>query len=169
MKIRDAFGEFANNLSDQDDRPPPMVRSTTDAEATSAVESVAEDAPYENLPVLSKEDLPPRSSEFLGNRARPEYCFGFLYEVPSITYFNAGKSASCRAVRLDRVARDDCHLGADRIRHSRSTLPARCRMAHPGVGSGLMFQFGVDLAADEDDHCGDPHPGTGLIQRSQMP
>ena len=58
-KIRDAVGEFANDLSDQDDRPPPKVRSTTDAEATSAVESVAEDAPYENLPVLSKEDLPP--------------------------------------------------------------------------------------------------------------
>jgi predicted PurR-regulated permease PerM len=59
LKIRDAVGEFANNLSDQDDRPPPKVRSTTDAEATSAVESVAEDAPYENLPVLSKADLPP--------------------------------------------------------------------------------------------------------------
>jgi predicted PurR-regulated permease PerM len=59
LKIRDAVGEFANNLSDQDDRLPPKVRSTTDAEATSAVESVAEDAPYENLPVLSKEDLPP--------------------------------------------------------------------------------------------------------------
>jgi predicted PurR-regulated permease PerM len=59
LKIKDAVGEFANNLSDQDDRPPPKVRSTTDAEATSAVESVAEDAPYENLPVLSKEDLPP--------------------------------------------------------------------------------------------------------------
>jgi hypothetical protein len=36
----------------------PKVRSTTDAEATSAVETVAEDAPYENLPVLSKEELP---------------------------------------------------------------------------------------------------------------
>jgi predicted PurR-regulated permease PerM len=58
-KIRDAVSEFANNLSDQDDRPPPKVRSTTDTEATSAVETVAEDAPYENLPVLSKEDLPP--------------------------------------------------------------------------------------------------------------
>jgi predicted PurR-regulated permease PerM len=57
--IRDAVSEFANNLSDQDDRPLPKVRSTTDAEATSAVETVAEDAPYENLPVLSKEDLPP--------------------------------------------------------------------------------------------------------------
>src|ERR1700704_2776190 len=33
-KIRDAVSEFANNLSDQDDRPLPKVRSTTDAEAT---------------------------------------------------------------------------------------------------------------------------------------
>ena len=58
-KIRDAVAEFANDLSDQDDRAPPKVRSTTDPEATSAVESVAENAPYENLPVLSKLDLPP--------------------------------------------------------------------------------------------------------------
>ena len=58
-KIRDAVSEFANNLSDQDDRPLPKVSSTTDLEATSAVETVAEDAPYENLPVLNKEDLPP--------------------------------------------------------------------------------------------------------------
>src|SRR5258707_162757 len=58
-KIRDAVSEFTNNLSDQDDRLPPKVRSTTDAEATSAVESVAEDAPYEDLPVLSKGELPP--------------------------------------------------------------------------------------------------------------
>lgn len=57
-KIRDAAIEFANNLSDQDDRPAPKVRSTSDAEATSAVESVAEDAPYANLPIVSKEDLP---------------------------------------------------------------------------------------------------------------
>src|SRR5712672_90860 len=58
-KIRDAVSEFTNNLSDQDDRLPPKVRSTTDAEATSAVESVAEDALYEDLPVLSKGELPP--------------------------------------------------------------------------------------------------------------
>jgi hypothetical protein len=57
-KIRDAVSEFANNLSDQEDRVPPQVNSTTDAEATSAVESVAADAPYENLPILSKEYLP---------------------------------------------------------------------------------------------------------------
>jgi hypothetical protein len=58
-KIREAVREFANDLSDQDDRPPPKVSSTTDAEATSAVESVAENAPFENLPILRKEDLPP--------------------------------------------------------------------------------------------------------------
>jgi predicted PurR-regulated permease PerM len=58
MKIREAVREFANDLSDQDDRPPPKVSSTSDAEATSAVESVAEDAPFENLPILRKEDLP---------------------------------------------------------------------------------------------------------------
>jgi predicted PurR-regulated permease PerM len=57
--IRDAVIEFANNISDQDDRSLPKVNSTTDAEATSAVETVAEDAPYENVPILSKKDLPP--------------------------------------------------------------------------------------------------------------
>jgi predicted PurR-regulated permease PerM len=58
MKIRDAVGEFSNNLSDQEDRPPPMVRTTSDAEATSAVEGIAEDA-GDDVPVLRKEDLPP--------------------------------------------------------------------------------------------------------------
>jgi predicted PurR-regulated permease PerM len=58
-KIRDAVREFANDLSDQDDRPPPKVRSTTDAEASSAVQSVREDSPYEDLPVLNKDELPP--------------------------------------------------------------------------------------------------------------
>ena len=57
-KIRDAVSEFANNISEQDDRPPPKVNSTTDVEATSAVETVAENAPYENLPVLVKKICP---------------------------------------------------------------------------------------------------------------
>jgi predicted PurR-regulated permease PerM len=57
-KIRDAVSEFANNLSEQEDRAPPQLNATTDAEATSAVASVAADAPYENLPILSKQDLP---------------------------------------------------------------------------------------------------------------
>jgi predicted PurR-regulated permease PerM len=62
-KIRDAVSEFANDLSDQDDRPPPKARTTTDAEATSAVESVADNSPYEDLPVLNKDEL---SSEWRG-------------------------------------------------------------------------------------------------------
>ena len=62
-KIRDAVSEFASDLSDQDDRPPPKARSTTDAEAASAVESVADNSPYENLPVLNKDEL---SSEWRG-------------------------------------------------------------------------------------------------------
>jgi predicted PurR-regulated permease PerM len=57
-KIRDSVSEFANNLSEQEDRVPPKVNATTDIEATSAVESVAPDAPYENLPILAKQDLP---------------------------------------------------------------------------------------------------------------
>jgi hypothetical protein len=62
-KIRDAVREFAGDLADQDERPPTKVNLTTDAEASSAVESVAENAAHENLPVVSKEDLP---SDWLG-------------------------------------------------------------------------------------------------------
>lgn len=58
VKIRDAVREFASDLDDQDDRPPTKIHPTTDAEASSAVESVAEDAVHEHLPVLSKESLP---------------------------------------------------------------------------------------------------------------
>jgi predicted PurR-regulated permease PerM len=47
-KIRDAVSEFVSDLADQDDRPPTKVHLTTDAEASSAVESVAEDAVHEN-------------------------------------------------------------------------------------------------------------------------
>src|SRR3984893_4362865 len=60
LRIRDTVLEFTADLSDQTDRPLRKVNSTTDAEATSAVETVAEDAPYENLPILSKENLPPQ-------------------------------------------------------------------------------------------------------------
>ena len=61
--IRDAVREFAGDLADQDERPPTKVHLTNDAEASSAVESVAEDAAHENLPVISREDLP---SDWLG-------------------------------------------------------------------------------------------------------
>ena len=58
-KIRDAVTEFTGDLSDQDDRPPAKGNSTTDAEASSAVESVAENAVSEHLLVISKDSLPP--------------------------------------------------------------------------------------------------------------
>src|SRR3954447_6535392 len=58
-KIRDAVSEFVGDLADEDDRPPTKVNSTTDAEASSAVESVAENAEDEKLPILAKNSLPP--------------------------------------------------------------------------------------------------------------
>ncbi|HXI04802.1 MAG: AI-2E family transporter [Bradyrhizobium sp.] len=58
-KIRDAVGEFVSDLSSPDDRPPPRSAPTTDAEASSAVESVTENPVNENLLVLGKEALPP--------------------------------------------------------------------------------------------------------------
>src|SRR5450432_3619497 len=58
-KIRDAVSEFASDVSDQDAQPAGKDHLTTDAEASSAVESVAENAVHEDLPILSKENLPP--------------------------------------------------------------------------------------------------------------
>lgn len=58
-KIRDAVSEFASDLSDQDDRPPAKRELTTDAEASSAVESVGENTATEDLPILDRETLPP--------------------------------------------------------------------------------------------------------------
>ncbi|WP_247973897.1 AI-2E family transporter [Bradyrhizobium sp. 195] len=58
IKIKDSVIEFTNNLSERDDRPPPKSKPTNDVEAASALETVAEDAPFENLPVLRKQDLP---------------------------------------------------------------------------------------------------------------
>ncbi|TQF27899.1 transporter [Bradyrhizobium sp. UNPF46] len=58
-KIRDAVSEFAADLADQDERPPTKSSSTTDAEASSAVEGVAENAANEHLPYLRRESLPP--------------------------------------------------------------------------------------------------------------
>ena len=57
-KIRDAVSEFTSDLSDQDDRPPAKSNSTSDAEAWSAVEAVAENAVNERLPYLRRETLP---------------------------------------------------------------------------------------------------------------
>jgi hypothetical protein len=59
LKIRDAVSEFVADLADQDDRPPTRSSSTTDAEASSAVEGIAENAANERLPYLRRETLPP--------------------------------------------------------------------------------------------------------------
>ncbi|MBR0951995.1 AI-2E family transporter [Bradyrhizobium canariense] len=59
IKIRDAVREFSGDVADQDDKASERIQLTTDAEASSAVESVAVTAADENLPVISKEDLPP--------------------------------------------------------------------------------------------------------------
>jgi predicted PurR-regulated permease PerM len=59
VKIRDAIGEFAADLSERDDDPPLIDNPTVDAEASSAIESVSENNPNENLPVLGKESLRP--------------------------------------------------------------------------------------------------------------
>jgi hypothetical protein len=48
---------IANDLAEQDQRPPVKASSTTDAEASSALESVAEDAAYENLPASAKQNF----------------------------------------------------------------------------------------------------------------
>ena len=61
-KIRDAVSEFASDVSEQDDRPPLKEQLTTDAEASSAVESVAVNSVHELLPVISKDTLPPEWS-----------------------------------------------------------------------------------------------------------
>src|SRR5579872_3969224 len=58
-KLRDAVTEFAGDVADQDDRPATKVHLTTDTEASSAVESVAENAVHEHLPVLRTEELGP--------------------------------------------------------------------------------------------------------------
>ena len=59
LKIRDAVSEFVSDLSERDDDVPLIANSTTDAEASSAIESVSKNAPNETLPVLSRESLPP--------------------------------------------------------------------------------------------------------------
>jgi hypothetical protein len=59
LKIRDTVFEFVNDLSDQPDHKPSGEQSTEDAEAVAAVENVAADPEYAELPVLQKADLAP--------------------------------------------------------------------------------------------------------------
>jgi hypothetical protein len=59
LKIRDTTFEFVNDLSDQPDHKPSGEQSTEDAEAVAAVENVATDPEYAELPVLQHADLAP--------------------------------------------------------------------------------------------------------------
>lgn len=63
-KIRDTVFEFVDDLSDQPDRDPAGNEATKDAEAAAAVEVVATDPAYGDLPVLEKADL---ASEWRGD------------------------------------------------------------------------------------------------------
>lgn len=57
IKIRDTVVEFADDLSDHDDREPDPVKPTDDAEAADAVENVAARPVYQDLSVLKKSEL----------------------------------------------------------------------------------------------------------------
>jgi predicted PurR-regulated permease PerM len=57
LKIRDTVSEFANDLSDQDDREPPNGQSTLDAEAAAALEGVRPTALLAPLAVLEASHL----------------------------------------------------------------------------------------------------------------
>ena len=76
VKIRDAVSEFAGDLSERDDDPPLIGNPTTDAEASSAIESVSENAPNENLPVLTQAEpaagLAGRASRSVHRRPQPD-------------------------------------------------------------------------------------------------
>lgn len=56
VRIRDTVFEFADDLSEHDDREPEPGAPTSDAEAADAVENVAA-AAYRELPVLGRSDL----------------------------------------------------------------------------------------------------------------
>ena len=57
IKIRDTVVEFADDLSDHDDREPDPVKPIDDAEAADAVENVAARPVYQDLSVLKKSEL----------------------------------------------------------------------------------------------------------------
>ena len=57
VRIRDTVVEFADDLSDHDDREPDPAKPTDDAEAVDAVENVAARPVYQDLPVLKKSEL----------------------------------------------------------------------------------------------------------------
>jgi predicted PurR-regulated permease PerM len=111
-KIRDAVNEFASDLSDQEDRPPAKSNSTTDAEASSAVESVAENATNETLPILSKESLPPGwQGEYpvlcVAGRSRIDEAAAIMLAQLSTTHGLAARVEGAEALSTTNVFRLD--------------------------------------------------------------
>jgi hypothetical protein len=103
-KIRDAVSEFAGDLADLDDRPPTKAHLTTDAEASSAVDSVAENSAHETLPIVSKQDLPP---EWLGEH--PVLCMagrGLIDEAAAImlAQLSTAHGLAARVERADALS-----------------------------------------------------------------
>ena len=58
IKIRDTVAEFANDLSDQNDSEPAGEQPTSDMEAAAAVEAVATEPVYADMPILRRDELP---------------------------------------------------------------------------------------------------------------
>src|SRR6202034_250536 len=59
LRIRDTVLEFTGDLSDQTDHDPIDGQATTDVEAVAAVEQVATEPAYSDLPILQAADLKP--------------------------------------------------------------------------------------------------------------
>ena len=59
LRIRDTVLEFTADLSDQTDHEPIDGQATTDVEAVAAVEQVATEPAYSDLPILQAADLKP--------------------------------------------------------------------------------------------------------------
>ena len=59
LRIRDTVLEFTGDLSDQTDHEPIDGQATTDVEAVAAVEQVATEPAYSDLPILQAADLKP--------------------------------------------------------------------------------------------------------------
>jgi predicted PurR-regulated permease PerM len=60
LRIRDTVVEFTDDLADQTDQEPIDGQATNDVEAVAAVEQVATDPAYSDLPVLQAADVKPK-------------------------------------------------------------------------------------------------------------
>ena len=135
-KIRDAVSEFAGDLADLDDRPPTKAHLTTDAEASSAVDSVAENSAHETLPIVSKQDLPP---EWLGEH--PVLCMagrGLIDEAAAIMLAQLSTAHGLAA----RVERADALSTANVFRLETTGVAFSCSLQAGKVDNRRCLRFG---------------------------